>query len=77
MAVEQICRDCKFWEEVKVLRNRGMCRRFPQPTDTAASHWCGEYISKAKHDGLRELAEEVAIAKEPKKDKKKDNVETV
>lgn len=43
-----ICRDCKFWEDMSVLKNRGMCKRYPQTLDTAASHWCGEFIESER-----------------------------
>lgn len=41
-AVAPICRDCKFWDEMRI-RNRGTCRRFPSTIETANSHWCGEH----------------------------------
>lgn len=41
MAVN-ICRDCVFWEEIRI-RNRGNCHRYPTVLDTVSSHWCGEF----------------------------------
>lgn len=66
-----ICKECRFWEEITVLKNRGMCKRYPQAADTAAAHWCGEFSRRA---------EEVApIAEQPKqkKPKEKPDVGTV
>lgn len=74
MAVTNICNTCRWWERTRIA-NRGRCHRFPNTLETTASDWCGEHVSKAKHDGLRDLAEEVAATKEPKKEKK--NVGTV
>ncbi len=60
-----ICRDCKFWDEMRI-RNRGTCRRFPSTIETASSHWCGEFAEKAV------LGEAVLVYEEPKKKGKRD-----
>jgi hypothetical protein len=48
-----ICRDCKFWDEMRI-RNRGTCRRFPSTIETAASHWCGEHKARVVTEAILE-----------------------
>jgi hypothetical protein len=55
----EACGDCRFFD---VPYRDGRCRRFPKPESVSRVHWCGEWVSRAAHETVREterLREEI------------------